>query len=160
MSGRKIIFSACLAIVISFLFGLLYFRHFGGVFNFGQQVTIEWAKSSVREFEKGMIKVIENRAYLQRTIFEDDETQNEKAGFERCFISSPEGLVHLIPTSDPLFQKETTETFYPNGEFVRVSPISMTTENFENCTSCHQHEKFNVGDFIGAIVIRISNVKG
>lgn len=140
MSGRKIFFSPYLVgAIFGFLSGLLYF-YFEGVYNFRQYiVTLEWAKSSISEFEGDVMRIIGNRAYLNRTLFKNNEIRNETVGFEKCFISSPEGSAHLIPVNDPLFQDKTTstETLYPNGEFVRVSPILMTAKNFEDCISCH-----------------------
>lgn len=127
-------------------------------------LTLERAKFNAAEFERDIIRIIENRARLNRTLFKNNnEIQNEKSGLEKCYISSFMGLAQLIPTDDLSFQDKdiATEILYPDREFVRISPaIKMTVENFEDCTSCHQHEDLKVGDSIGAIGIRIPNVKG
>lgn len=145
-----------IASIMGSLFGLL-FSLFVVVHDIihehRQFVSLEWAKSTAQEFEGGVRSIIEGRASLHTKLKKDG------IDFKKCFIQNDIGLVRLVPPSDPLFKKEITETLFPDGEFKRTSPFLITSENFKNCTSCHQHENLNIGDVIGAIVITISDIR-
>jgi len=151
--ARKIFFSCLIVLVGAVSFIIFLYRH-SGLYDFRRQsVSLEWAKSFAKDFEIDIKSLIEENARLNR------EYSLSEKGIDKCFTSSDSGLVYLISVNDPLFSKVTTENFLPNGEFRRIIPLSITNENYLNCTSCHRHKNLSKGDFIGSIVIRVNNVK-